>query len=860
MTRAKVFVAVAAMVLLTGSFAPHVSAADAEAPAVETGDTGKTAAEPATAEPAAPSEDAEKSAAEPSSGAKAPEPASAGTDEGLEPTEPKAAPQTQVLDEKKGGGADIPLPKDKTELAAFKVFEKHCQRCHQTGRLTRATPAKNFGNVLMLEQIAAEPGLILPGNPEGSNVYNQIADTKMPFDCFQESSCPTDEPTEDEIKAIYDWILAADAGAAALCADREPIDEDDIVRTIAADLDAQQDHRRQGMRYITLSHLYNACGKDDTHTEERNGQEIKLWSAMDRYRQGVVKLLNSLSRESEPLRMRALDDHKTIIAFNLDDLGWDAKDWDRLIAGYPYGIKPETKLYDSVAQQTNTPLPWLRGDYFANRASRPPLYYDLLRLPQSFAELERAVGVDTARNIERFAVKRAGFQRSGVSKHNRLIERHNISTGYFWTSYDFKGDAPEQSLFEHPLGPQGADAFRHDGGESIYSLPNGFQAYYLNTAPGARLDKGPQEIVLDDSQDDRAVTNGISCFGCHNQGIRKNNDDVRKHVLDDKNFPRKLRDAVEDLYPTRPEMQKVFNQDAIRYRTALKSAGLDLEIDSQNTGIESINLLSKQYEKALNLRLAAAEFGITPEELDKRLAARGDNAAQIKRLLEQTKIQRQFFEKEFRGLIEFVSDREPLDVAGDIPQPTPPLNVKKDADDVDLTLTSDKSSYRINDLPVFTVRSRENCNLTLINVDATGDGVVIFPNKFQQDNALAAGKEFTFPSADSRFDFRMAGPAGTESVIAICTIGGKSVDGIKHDFKKRDFTEVGNYREFAAKTRRIVFQERAKAADAKQEKPASGKLVSTAETDSYSTASGIARNAKGKLNVTARTAIKIEVR
>ncbi len=41
----------------------------------------------------------------------------------------------------------------------------------------------------------------------------------------------------------------------------------------------------------------------------------------------------------------------------------------------------------------------------------------------------------------------------------------------------------------------GQNAFHHDGGETIYSLPNGFQAYYLNKATGERLDKGPTAIV-----------------------------------------------------------------------------------------------------------------------------------------------------------------------------------------------------------------------------------------------------------------------------------------------------------------------------------------------------------------------------
>jgi hypothetical protein len=235
----------------------------------------------------------------------------------------------------------------------------------------------------------------------------------------------------------------------------------------------------------------------------------------------VVKLLNSLSRDSKVLKMRTIDPEKTIVAFNLDDLDWEGEDWSRVIGPYPYAMRPDAKVYDKVASATGTPLPWIRGDWFAFAASRPPLYYDLLKLPTTFGELEKQTDVDVLTDIEKFLVKRAGFQKSGVSKHNRLIERHAIPPGYFWTSYDFKGDRPEQSLFIHPLGPAGPNAFRHDGGETIFSLPHGFQAYYLNTAAGDRLAKGPTEIVLDDSQLDRAVTNAISCFGCHNQGIRQ---------------------------------------------------------------------------------------------------------------------------------------------------------------------------------------------------------------------------------------------------------------------------------------------------------------------------------------------------
>ena len=225
----------------------------------------------------------------------------------------------------------------------------------------------------------------------------------------------------------------------AACAGRKVIDEEAIVTAIADDLDHQQDHRRKGMRYITLTNFYNACAPE---------------TDMVRYRQGVVKLLNSLSRSSDVLRMRTIDQNQTIIAFNLEDLGWTEADWNLIISTYPYAMKPDSTVYRTVAEETNTPLAWIRGDWFAFTASRPPLYYDLLKLPTTFAEFEKQVPVDVKSDIEKFLVKRAGFQNSGVSKHNRLIERHAIPTGYFWTSYDFKGDKPGAEPVHPPAWPR----------------------------------------------------------------------------------------------------------------------------------------------------------------------------------------------------------------------------------------------------------------------------------------------------------------------------------------------------------------------------------------------------------------------
>jgi hypothetical protein len=162
-----------------------------------------------------------------------------------------------------------------------------------------------------------------------------------------------------------------------------------------------------------------------------------------------------------------------------------------------------------------------------------------------------------------------------------------------------------------------------------------------------------------------------------------------------------------------------------------------------------------------------------------------------------------------------VSDNEPIEISGGEVVAKVGGKSKEDAHDFDLALISDRSDYKVNDLPVFSIKSKENCNLTLINVDASGEGTVIFPNKFQQDNFLPAGKEVQFPGSSAPFQFRLKDP-GTETVIAICNASGKEADGIKHDFKKREFTPLGNYRGFL--TRQIAVEGAEKIAEGKATK------------------------------------------
>src|SRR6516162_4308027 len=206
-------------------------------------------------------------------------------------------------------------------------------------------------------------------------------------------------------------------------------------------------------------------------------------------------------------------------------------------------------------------MPCVRLDWFVATASRAPLYYDLLQVPSNAAELERQLRVDVNADVQQERVARAGFNGSGISRNNRVLERHDAQTGAYWRTYDFNA-VPQnlldrdillpdrRNLFAYPLGPGSTDnTFQHAGGEIIFSLPNGLQGYLLVNADNQRLDKGPTEIVSDLKRPDRAVEAGVSCMNCHARGILPKDDQIRDHLAKNpRAFSRADADKVRALY------------------------------------------------------------------------------------------------------------------------------------------------------------------------------------------------------------------------------------------------------------------------------------------------------------------------
>ena len=413
------------------------------------------------------------------------------------------------------------------------------------------------------------------------------------------------------------------------CVGHNFITSADMLAAMMADLDRLK-LRARGTRYLTLTHLANVCVQAD---------------AMEIYRQGAIKLINSLSRTSNVQRIEAIDPERTILRINIDDLGWDAADWDDLVAADPYAVRPDSPLSAALQSATGSRLPYVRADWFAFAAARPPLYNTLLRIGPSVEALAPAQGIDIDGDIRRHAVLRAGFQTSGENGNNRIIERHTSRSGYFWLSYDFAGHRARQNIFEYPLGPGGSTGFNPDGREAIFSLPNGFQGYFREDAKSGSMDP---------AHSDKGTVSGISCMGCH-QGTRAASDEVRDSVLGGRLLPQAVRDEVDALYPPRERMRQAFDDDAHRFAEAMSRASLDFA--ASLGGIEPINALSARFESPIGTAQAAAELGVTTEAFAAAVETRNRQLGALAIRLGRGSVSRQEFSERFAELINVLTNQ-----------------------------------------------------------------------------------------------------------------------------------------------------------------------------------------------------------
>ncbi|WP_121630566.1 DUF4384 domain-containing protein [Tropicibacter alexandrii] len=692
----------------------------------------------------------------------------------------------------------MPLPAGASDLdtQVYEVLDKHCARCHQDGALKEGMtqPKSGFGHVLDLKRLAQDTKFVIHGKPVGSKLYDVIGQYSfpaMPDDCTEASCFPTDA----EMKVVADWITELGNQAPP---ERVFVSLEEMHKMAHDDLQKQPTNRRDRIRYISMRPIWN---NPDVSEENYTG-----------YTQATVKLINALSWNPIPYKFEQVDPHGILMRVYLPEINWDADKWHLLEMQYPYGMESDTDPYLGPLQHlSGTQIPIIRADWFASTAPVSPLYYDLLGLPDTVAGLEDLLNLDIVGNIQNELVVRAGFQNSGVSTNNRLIERHPLQTGFFWTSYDFAGSKGRQSFFEYPLGPIEAYgpelAFEHDGGESIFTLPNGFHAYYLNTADGARLNVGPTEIVRDDDYPDGTgeVVNGISCMSCHSKGIRRNEDKVRDVAMGDFSLPPDARQTIDATYPGNETVVEYYEQDEKQFRGAMESAGLNPDITAG--GLEPIRgLFVYHVDRFIDFKQAANELGLTEDELKSRAGFVGVDLASMINRLQISPIARDEWAVAYPVMLEKITEYRPIKAAKPVhadlsystqkvvagtdyapapkPKALPPAKqVVKPTSYADaakapaydptqhsvnaqshLTVYTDKPTYKVGEgLKVF-IEPRHDCRLTLISIDDRKRSCVLYPFPGLEDIVIPGGSQYIFPPRGSL----KTTEAGLETILAIC--------------------------------------------------------------------------------------------
>ncbi|MCY3551714.1 MAG: leucine-rich repeat domain-containing protein [Candidatus Poribacteria bacterium] len=478
------------------------------------------------------------------------------------------------------------------------IFQQNCLNCHG--------PSGSFKEALLIERNALiDTQVVIIGNPENSEFYKRLLGPtekgpQMPL------NLPPLSP--EAVETIARWITAG-APDWDVQHDINFITTDTILNTIRNHLKSLDPFDRPSARYFTMTHLYNAGESPETLSD---------------YRIALSKLVNSLSWKFEITNPTPIDKAQTIFYIDLRRYEWNTTTdvWTQIEQVYPYNIAFDPEIQAGLLEklthlqtETDSTVPFVHVDWFLATASLPPLYHDILGLPQTDRVLEAQLEVNVASNIRNapgIDVWRAGFNDSGVSSNNRVVERHTSRYGAYWKSYDFAGSVGSQNIFTHPLD------FTHDGGEIIFNLPNGLQAYLLVDVNGNRLNDAPIDIVRNLAASNPTVRNGLSCIGCHTQGMKKFEDSVRAAIEQDDNPPYNKEQALR-LYAKQSVLDNLVAKDTLRFQQALEKIGGPFADDASRQHFfkqhesEPIQRFHESFQAPLNVRHAAAAVGLETE-------------------------------------------------------------------------------------------------------------------------------------------------------------------------------------------------------------------------------------------------------
>ena len=520
---------------------------------------------------------------------------------------------------------------DESFVAAVQVLENNCYSCHANGSQV-GKPLSNMENTA-----AFVNDYVVPFDREASRAWDEVESGRMPYQLPPLS--------EVELTAIATWI---DCGA--LLEEEDPrtfIDREAVFDASAEYL--RDNGNPRDIRFLDLTTWYNG-NESTTQLLNRKKAAEKALNSLS-LNVGVGRIVPVPVGQDVPEEIAASG---LLFAVHLSDFELQGGPWTLIEDAYPYGASYDFDSYEPLASGSGSWLPVIDLVWFVHASQQPPLYHDLAGMPDNLDDWLERYGVVQEREsvLVDGALVSAGptvdwdcvaVQDSGVSSFNRVFcETPNRFGGYVYVSFDFNGEADFKNVFEHPLD------FLEDGGEMIASNAAGFQQYFITDANGDRLDRAPHEVVNDPGRptDDEgdSVINGVSCHGCHVQGMRMAADEMfATWVNADPPHPDQV--ALLRRYLGEEESLELLGGHREDFLATMDGININPDED------DPINVAWYRFLDRMSPELVAASVGIPLDELLEILDDDEDLRNQLRRTQIGKTVPREVFDAAFAQLI-----------------------------------------------------------------------------------------------------------------------------------------------------------------------------------------------------------------
>jgi hypothetical protein len=350
----------------------------------------------------------------------------------------------------------------------------------------------------------------------------------------------------------------------------QPLTLSDTLATVLTDVQTQPASSRPFLRYVSVGQFRPGPCTSETDSAV---------PALERARMAVSKVINGMSREPRVVVPEAVGTEGLLLRLDLRDYGWQRpvtlagqsydNAWQAVAARDRSALELQGGVASELSRQLGTRVPVLLSSPFVATALTAEVYYALLRLPDTLAELKLELGINPEEDLDRGRWARAAFSNSGHSKEPRGVAGYRgaaLGDGYFWQTFDYAASMRTESLYLDPL------ATEANGHQALFSLPNGMAAYFTTDGDGMRREESL--FVVDPAQNNGHTLVASSCPSCHNAGLITFTDAAGSFVADNMDlFSDAVLGRVQESFPSEHEMQALLDADSARIVAAAERAG-----------------------------------------------------------------------------------------------------------------------------------------------------------------------------------------------------------------------------------------------------------------------------------------------